>query len=218
MTHDESIVKAIRSTLIDFNEEKTHLLVRKGLNNGVSPFRLLESGLSVGMKDIGDKFGRGEIYLPELMRGAGIMKSSVDILTPAIKEAKDLSDKSEPYKIILGTVKGDIHDIGKNIVGIIFETAGYEVIDLGVDISANRFVNAIKEHKPNVIGLSALLTTTLPEMKKIIEKIKEEGIRDQIKIVVGGSSLTQEYANEIGADAYGIDAVDGLNKIKEMIS
>lgn len=213
MKDKESTIQAIRSSLIGFDEEETIDLLKKGIDDGVNPIKILENGLSSGMKEIGDKFGSGELYLPELMRGAAIMQASVDILTPVIKKAKQATEKSQSYKVILGTVKGDIHDIGKSIVKIIFETAGFEIIDLGVDISTDEFIDAIIEYKPLVLGLSALLTTTLPQMKVVIETIKEKGLRENIIIIVGGSSLSQEYADDIGADAYGIDAVDGLNKV-----
>ena len=218
MESNESILGSIRNALLTYDGSETHRFVREGIEAGVDPLEMVENGLTAAMSDIGERFGRGEVYLPELMQAANIMKSSIEILTPVIKASKGQGEEKQAIKIILGTVQGDIHDIGKNIVQIIFETAGFKVIDLGVDIPSEGFVDAALEHRPVALGMSALLTTTLPQIGKVIEAFEEADLRDRMKVIVGGSTLSQEYADQIGADAYGIDAVDGLNKLKAMIS
>lgn len=218
MESNESILGSIRNALLTYDGSETHRFVREGIEEGIDPLEMVENGLTAAMSDVGERFGRGEVYLPELMQAANIMKSSIEILTPVIKASKDQGEEKQAIKIILGTVQGDIHDIGKNIVQIIFETAGFKVIDLGVDIPSEGFVDAALEHRPVALGMSALLTTTLPQIGKVIEAFEEADLRNRMKVIVGGSTLSQEYADQIGADAYGIDAVDGLNKLKAMIS
>jgi len=209
--------KAIQEKMLNFDMQGTEQMIRKGLETGINPVEIVENGLTPGIEKIGDRFGRGEAYLPELMQAAQIMKAGVKILEPMIKASKSMSEKSVT-RILLGTVQGDIHDIGKNIVRIVLETAGFEVIDLGVDVSVDKFVQAVKEVRPAVIGLSALLTTTLSLMGRVIASLEHHGLRQSVKVIVGGSSVSQEYADSIRADAYGIDAIDGLSKIKTLIS
>jgi len=209
--------KAIQEKMLTFDMQATEQMIRKGLEAGINPVEIVENGLTPGIEKIGDRFGRGEAYLPELMQAAQIMKAGVKILEPMIKASKSMSEKSVT-RILLGTVQGDIHDIGKNIVRIVLETAGFEVIDLGVDVSVDKFVQAVKEVRPAVIGLSALLTTTLSLMGRVIASLEHHGLRKSVKVIVGGSSVSQEYADSIRADAYGIDAIDGLSKIKTLIS
>jgi corrinoid protein of di/trimethylamine methyltransferase len=217
MEEGRVILAGVQKALMDFDMDGTHKLVREGIEAGIDPVEIVENGLSVAMREVGERFGRGEAYLPELMQWAQIMKSSVEILRPVI-EASQRDHGAEAVKVVLGTVQGDIHDIGQNIVHIILETAGFEVVNLGVDVSVETFIQAAMEHRPAVLGLSALLTTTLPQMETVILALKEAGIRDKVKVIVGGSTVSQEYADEIGADAYGIDAVDGLEKVRAFIS
>ncbi len=207
---------AIQKKLLNFDLHGTEQMIRKGLEAGINPIQIMENGLTPGMREIGDKYGRGEAYLPELMRAAQIVKSGIEILEPMIKSLK--KNGKNVIRVLLGTVQGDIHDIGKNIVRIVFETAGFDVVDLGIDVSVERFTEAVTKYKPTVLGLSALLTTTLPFMGKVIATLERNDLRRNLKIIVGGSSVSQEYADKIKADGYGIDAIDGLNKIRTLIS
>lgn len=217
MTEKSDLLVDVQKALMGFDLDGTHKLVREGIEAGIDPVEIVENGLTVAMREVGERFARGEAYLPELMQWAQIMKSSVEILRPVI-EASQRGHGAEVVKVVLGTVQGDIHDIGQSIVQIILETAGFEVVNLGVDVSAETFIHAAKEHRPAVLGLSALLTTTLPQMETVILALKEAGIRDKVKVIVGGSTVSQEYADKIGADAYGVDAIDGLEKVRAFFS
>jgi 5-methyltetrahydrofolate--homocysteine methyltransferase len=156
----------------------------------------------------------GEVYLPEVLHSAGAMNAAMDILKPLL-----LKDNVKPVgRVVMGTVKGDMHDIGKNLVGIMLKGAGVEVIDIGVQAPPEKFVEAVRTHSPNIVGMSAMLTTTMLAMKTTIEAMKAAGIRDSVKVIVGGAPVTQRFADEIGADAYARDAVRASERIKEMLS
>ncbi|MBU7027704.1 MAG: corrinoid protein, partial [Theionarchaea archaeon] len=171
------------------------------------------SGLIKGMDVVGEQFRKMEISVPEVLISARAMHTSLEILKPLLSE-----QKVEPRGIfMIGTVKGDIHDIGKNLVGMLMEGAGFEVIDLGVDVPPEKFVEAVRNENPDIVGMSALLTITMQEMEEIIEAIEEAGLRTQVKIMVGGAPLTQEFADKIGADAYGEDARDAVEKAKTLL-
>ncbi len=184
------------------------------LEEGISPDIILNEGLIAGMSIIGARFKTGEIYVPEVMLSARAMHSGLDVLRPALVKtgAKPLG------KVVIGTVKGDLHDIGKNLVGMMMIGTGLEVIDLGKDVSSEKFVNAVKEHNPDIVAMSALLTTTMPEQKNVIDALREAGLRDAVKVMIGGAPVTEDYANEIGADAYTTDAGSAAQKAKEFIT
>lgn len=184
------------------------------LEEGISPDIILNEGLIAGMTIIGARFKTGEIYVPEVMLSARAMHSGLDVLRPALAKtgAKPLG------KVVLGTVKGDLHDIGKNLVGMMMIGTGLEVIDLGKDVSSEKFINAVKEHNPDIVAMSALLTTTMPEQKNVIDALREAGLRDGVKVMIGGAPVTEDYANEIGADAYTPDAGSAAQKAKELIT
>ncbi|HEX9061296.1 MAG TPA: corrinoid protein [Clostridia bacterium] len=184
------------------------------LDEGISPDIVLNEGLIAGMSIIGARFKTGEIYVPEVMLSARAMHSGLDVLRPAL-----VKTGSKPLgKVVLGTVKGDLHDIGKNLVGMMMIGTGLEVIDLGKDVSSEKFVNAVKEHNPDIVAMSALLTTTMPEQKNVIDALREAGLRDAVKVMIGGAPVTEDYANEIGADAYTPDAGSAAQKAKELIT
>jgi 5-methyltetrahydrofolate--homocysteine methyltransferase len=164
------------------------------------------------MDIVGEKMETGEMFIPEVLMSARAMSISVEILKPLLAAGEAVS----AGKIVIGTVKGDLHDIGKNLVVMMMESAGFEVIDLGVDVDPAKFVAAIKENKPNIVGLSALLTTTMPMMRKSIESIEESGLRDGLKIIVGGAPVNQAFADEIGADGYASDAGSASKMAKAM--
>lgn len=208
-----SLLQEISEALQKGNAKAVLEKTKEALNNGLEPYQILMEGLIAGMDVIGVKFRNDEIYVPEVMMAAKAMSSGLDILQPKLAE-----QGIKPVgKVVLGTVKGDLHDIGKNLVGMMMTGAGLEVIDLGKNVSAEKFVNAVGEHKPAVVALSALLTTTMPEQKGVIEALKEAGLRETVKVMIGGAPVTQTYADEIGADAYTPDAASAAQKAKEFI-
>lgn len=192
----------ITETLITGDGDKLLELVQAALDAGTPAKDILQKALIVGMDIVGEKMESGDMFIPEVLMSAQAMSMSVEILKPLLAEG----DSSSAGKVIIGTVKGDLHDIGKNLVAMMMESAGFEVIDLGVDVAPEKFVEAIKTHRPTVVGLSALLTTTMPMMKKSIMSIEESGLRDTLKIIVGGAPVNQAFADEIGADGYAPDA------------
>jgi len=203
----------IAESLLEYDEEVTINLVKNALKNGMDALEIVDA-LSKGLRKIGDMFGSGEVFLPELMMAASIMKTCMDILTPLLSESKTSTMLG---RIVIGTVKGDIHDIGKNIVRSLLQANGFEVIDLGVDVDPENFIEAIKNYKPDILAMSALLTTTINEMHKVIRKVEESGLRKNIKIIIGGAPTSEEYAKKIGADAWGSDANDAVYKVKMLL-
>jgi len=188
-------------------------LVRLSLAEGLTPKEILEKGLIQGMDIIGEKFKKNEVYVPEVLIAARAMHVGMDVLKPKLTETgvKNIG------KVIIGTVKGDLHDIGKNLVKMMLEGAGFEVIDLGVDVGEEKFIEAIKEQKPNIVGMSALLTTTMINMPKVINAIKNAGLREKVKIMIGGAPITKNYAEQIGADGYSPDAASAVTDAKKLI-
>ena len=209
-----SDLQAITKTLITGDVKKLQELVQEALAAGVPANDILQKGLIAGMDIIGEKMQSGEMFIPEVLMAARAMSFSVEILKPLLAEGEATS----AGKVIIGTVKGDLHDIGKNLVVMMMESAGFEVIDLGVDVEPDMFVKAIKENKPSLVGLSALLTTTMPMMRKSIESIEESGLRDSLKIIVGGAPVSQSFADEIGANGYAADAGSAAKLAKTLIN
>lgn len=187
--------------------------VRDLLDAGKDPLDIINKGLIEGMNVVGARFKANEMFVPEVLMCAKAMAAGVEIVKPKIAEGNQTS----AGKVLIGTVKNDLHDIGKNLVAMMIESAGFEVINLGVDISPEAFVAAIKEHKPNIVGMSALLTTTLPAMKDTIEAIKEAGLRDQVKIIVGGAPVNQELADKFGADGFAPEAASATELCKKLM-
>ena len=188
-------------------------LTRQALDANVSSKDILEKGLLAGMEVVGKRFKANEMFIPEVLRCAKCMHGAMEILRPLLAE----TGVETAGTFVIGTVKGDLHDIGKNLVGMMFEGAGFEVIDLGIDLAPAAFVEAIKEHNANLFGMSALLTTTMPKMGETINAIKEAGLRDQVKIMIGGAPVTGEFAKEIGADAYASNAASAVDTGKELL-
>lgn len=184
-------------------------LVKQALGE-LPPERILKEGLIAAMTDVGRLFAAGEYYIPEMLIAARAMKAGLDELRPVLVAA----NVQAVGKIVIGTVQGDLHDIGKNLVGMMMEGAGFEVIDLGVNVPPQKFVSAVLEYKPNLVGLSALLTTTMPNMKMTIEALNAANIRDGIKIIVGGAPVTEQFAREIGADLFAPDAASAASCAK----
>lgn len=190
------------------------ILTERLLHAGVSSQKILDEGLIAGMDIVGQQMSACEIYLPEVLQAARAMRASMSILKPHL-----LREGVKPIgRMVLGTVKGDLHDIGKNIVGIMMQGAGIEVIDIGVNREPEKYVEAIKVHRPELVGMSALLTTTMVWMKRTIDVIAEAGLRSEVKIMIGGAPTTQRFADEIGADGFGRDAVKAVAKAKELLA
>jgi 5-methyltetrahydrofolate--homocysteine methyltransferase len=200
-------------SLIAGNIDEVVNLTKEALDGGAAPVDILDQGLLAGMDVVGQRFKAEEMFIPEVLRCAKCMHGAMEILRPLLAETGAESIGT----IVIGTVKGDLHDIGKNLVGMMFEGAGFNVVDLGIDKEPQMFVDAIKEHKAKLIGMSALLTTTMPKMGETINAIKEAGIRDQVKILVGGAPITSSFAEEIGADGYASNAASAVEKGKELV-
>ncbi|HHS82507.1 MAG TPA: cobalamin-binding protein [Devosia sp.] len=184
------------------------------LSRGWEPYDILTKVLVAGMKVVGDDFRDGILFVPEVLLAAGAMKGGMELLRPLLVE----TGAPKLGKMVVGTVKGDIHDIGKNLVGMMMEGAGFEVIDLGINTDVEQFLAAIDEHKPDILGMSALLTTTMTYMKVVIETLKDKGLRDQLLVIVGGAPLNEEFGNAIGADAYCKDAAIAVETAKRLIT
>ncbi|MBN1349509.1 corrinoid protein [candidate division KSB1 bacterium] len=207
------LLKELADNVIKGQAPKTEELTQKLLDDKVSPADILNKGLVAGMDVVGTKFKNNEFYVPEVLIAARAMKAGMKLLRPKLAESG-----VEPVgKFVVGTVKGDLHDIGKNLVAMMMEGAGFEVIDLGVDVTPENFVNTAKERKASVIGMSALLTTTMLNMKATIEELKKQGLNDTIKVVIGGAPVTQNYADEIGADGYAPDAASAVAEVKRLM-
>ena len=200
-------------SLIAGNIDAVVNLTKEALDAGAAPADILDQGLLAGMDVVGKRFKAEEMFIPEVLRCAKCMHGAMEILRPLLAETGAESIGT----LIIGTVKGDLHDIGKNLVGMMFEGAGFNVVDLGIDKEPQVFVDAIKEHNAKLIGMSALLTTTMPKMGETINAIKEAGIRDQVKILVGGAPITAAFAEEIGADGYASNAASAVEKGKELL-
>jgi len=204
--------KLIVDSLIEFDEAKVLKLVQNALDEGVEAKEILNQGLIAGMDVVGEKMENEDMFIPEVLMAAKVMSAAVGILKPLLAE----EDMSAMGRVVIGTVKGDLHDIGKNLVAMMLESAGFEVYNLGVDISPDKFVSEVNEKNANMVCLSALLTTTMPMMKQTIDAVVESGLRDRVKIMVGGAPVTKNYANEIGADGYAPDA-GSATKLAKML-
>jgi len=188
--------------------------VQKAIDDGLGPKDILDNGLIAGMNVVGEKFKKHEIFLPQVLLSAKAMYAGMDLLKPLlIKQGIPTIGK-----VVIGTVQGDLHDIGKNLVGIMLKGAGFDVIDLGKDVPPEKFLEAARAENARVIGMSALLTTTMPVMKKVIDLVKEHDLRREVKIIIGGAPLSAEYATEIGADAYCFDAVKAVECVKQFVA
>lgn len=195
-------LEELKNGVINAEEEKIKELTQSLVDAGNDPIEIINDGLIAGMTIVGQRFKEGDMFVPEVLMSAKTMQAGVDIVKPLIAE-KDVPSSG---KVVLGTVRGDLHDIGKNLVKMMLESVGYYVVDLGIDVPPEDFVQAVKDEKPQLVGMSALLTTTMMEMKETIDALKEAGVRDDVKIIVGGAPVTEDFAEEIGADAYAPDA------------
>jgi corrinoid protein of di/trimethylamine methyltransferase len=212
----EGIFDEISEAIQSFEEEKVLNAVKKALSLGVDPSEIIEKGIAKGLRVVGDKYERGELFLMHLVAAAEPAQKAVkELLEPEIK--KKAGERKSLGKVVIGTVQGDIHDIGKNIVASMLFAAGFDVIDLGKDVPAEEFAKKAKELNANIVGASALLSTTLPVQKEIVEALKAMGIRDKVKVIFGGAPCTPEWVEEIGGDGYAENAIEAIKVAKRLI-
>lgn len=212
----EQILSQIKETVIKGKKAETLRYVEEAYKAGVEPSLIISEGLTAGLYVVGDKFEEGEYFLPDMMLAAEAMNGAIDYLEPLIrKEEKEGGVK--PVRMVIGTVKGDLHSIGKDIVIMMMKSAGFEMTDLGVDVPAAAFVDAVREKEAAVLGISALMTTTIQEQKKVIDLLQEKDLRRQVKVIVGGAPLSEEWAAKVGADGYAPDAISGVKIVKGML-
>jgi methylmalonyl-CoA mutase cobalamin-binding domain/chain len=209
---DELLTELYDKTLTGNGPAVLHL-TRTGLSQGLGPETLLYEALIPALEEVGARFERGDFFVPEMLIAGKAMAGALEILRPLLAE----TGAEAIGTVVMGTVKGDVHDIGKNLVNIMFEGAGFQVIDLGVQVAPEKFVDAVRTHKPDIVGFSAFLTTTMPMFKANINALTKAGLRDQVMVMVGGAPVTQEYADVVGADGYAADASAAVVKAKELI-
>jgi 5-methyltetrahydrofolate--homocysteine methyltransferase len=208
-----AVLEDIYQSIIDGDMNGATEGVNQALEEKIAPAEILNKGLIAAMTEVGRLFEEGEFFVPEMLIAARAMKAGVAILKPKLVE----EDIKPLGKVVIGTVKGDLHDIGKNLVAMMLEGAGFEIVDLGTDVSPEKFVEAVKENEAQFVGMSALLTTTMPSMRTTIEALKDAGVRDSVSVMIGGAPVTQNYADEIGADLYAPDGPSAARKAKQAI-
>lgn len=209
---EEQLIKEAAKSIIDADKAKAEELAKSAIAAGMDPLEVINEGFSVGIAKVGDLFGRGELFLPELILSAEAMKVATDILNAALPQGA-----KKRGKVVMGTAQGDIHDIGKSMVVSFLQANGFEVYDVGRDVETQKFIDKAQEVDADIIGMSALLTTTMSGQKTLIEELKKAGLRDRFKVMVGGAPATQRWADRIGADAYGVDAADAAEKAKKLL-
>jgi len=206
--------EVLQELIITGQKEKVAPTIKNLLESGKPPMEIIANGLTAGMNVVGTRFKSGDMYIPEVMLSANAMKEGMDMLKPLVV---GISLFFGMGKFVVGTVEGDIHTIGKSIVSMVLESSGFEIIDLGVNVTATMFVEAVKKEQPKLLGMSAMLTTTMNRMKDVIESLKKAGLRDKTRVLVGGAPITQDFARSIGADGYAPDALSALAKAKSLI-
>jgi 5-methyltetrahydrofolate--homocysteine methyltransferase len=203
----------IAESIIEGNEATAVDAVQKLIDQGVNPLKIISDGLMAGMNVVGERFKNGEMFVPEVLMSARAMNSSIELVKPLINEG----DMPNAGTVIIGTVKGDLHDIGKNLVAMMMESAGFKVINIGVDASVEKFIQAVKDNNAKIVAMSAMLTTTMVYMKKVIEALEEAGLKDQVKVMIGGAPVTAKFAEDIGADLYTVDASSAAEEGKNIL-
>ncbi|MHA2004045.1 MAG: cobalamin B12-binding domain-containing protein [Candidatus Thorarchaeota archaeon] len=210
-----SIFEELELAVIEGDSEQCEELAKKSLDQKIPPLDAITNGLAKGVKSVGDKFSKGEVFLVELIMAGDAMKAGMSVLLPEIKASK--AEMKTLGKVMLGTVDGDIHSIGKDIVATLLEAEGFEVINVGEDVSSEAFVKKVKEHSPDILGLSSLLTATMPAQQEVIEMLDKAGLKDKVKVIIGGAPTTNEWADEIGADGWAGDAVSAVELVKQLV-
>lgn len=211
---EQEILSKLSQAVEDGEPEDAAALAHQALELGLDPLTCINEGLTPGITRIGDSFSCGDAYLPDLILGGEAMKAALEILEPALM---DNQERQVTGRVVLGTVKGDLHEIGKTLVGTMLTANGFQVTDLGIDQAAEDFIVAIKETRADIVGMSALLTTTMREQQTIIQALKDAGLRDQVKVMVGGAPVTQSWAEQIGADGYAEDAISAVDLAYRLI-
>jgi 5-methyltetrahydrofolate--homocysteine methyltransferase len=215
MSNKKSDIEGLAELVIEGDPDGVKSTVKKLLKTGTDPLHIVEEALTRGIRIVGEKYGSGEIFLTELLMAAEAMKEGMNLIYPELqKQRRELRNIGS---VVIGTVAGDIHDLGKNIVAALFSAHGFEVTDLGVDVPDQLFVEKVRELKPNILGLSALMTSTIPKQRDIINLLKKEGLRESVKVMVGGAAVNEEFAKEIGADGYAENANDAVARAKILI-
>lgn len=199
--------------VVDGDDDAVAEHTKKAIEMGIDPLEIINNGLTKGIEIVGEHFGTGYYFLPDLILGAKAMEAGISILEPLLGEKK----QKFIGRVVMGTVEGDLHEIGKNIVTMMLKTAGFEVFDIGVDVKSSLFVDKIEELKPDIVGISALLTTTVERQREIIDILTEKGIRDQVKIIIGGAPINQAWADQIGANGYAEDANTAVEVAKDLM-
>ena len=207
------VLDKISTAVIEGDASAVVRLTQQALSEGLAPKEILDNGLVPGMDHVGAEFKADNLFIPEVLLSAQVMHASLNILEPMFAE----TGAWMVGKVVIGTVQGDLHDIGKNLVGMMMRGAGFDVVDLGADVAPDAFIEAVKEKKPDIVGLSALLTTTMTAMAHIIEALQEAGLRDQVKVIIGGAPVTSDFAEKIGADGYAPDAPTAVEMAKRFV-
>ena len=210
MAKEKEILNRLIDCIVNLDIDGVQQACKDALAAGIPPFRAVMEGLAKGMDVVGQKYEAKEYFLAELIMAGETMKEGMTILQPHLKPG----DLKVTGKVVIGTVRGDLHDIGKNIVATLLKAAGFDTIDIGTDVPAEKFVEAVRERKPHIVGMSALLTVTMTEMETVIKELEKAGLRDEVKIIIGGAPITSDYAKKIGADAAAKNAVEGVNICK----
>jgi 5-methyltetrahydrofolate--homocysteine methyltransferase len=211
-----AVLTKVHDCLTDFDSDGLQDAVRDALHIGLPPFTIIQYGMAKGMQTVGQLYEHGEYFLPDLVMAGATMQDGMQILKPALKNS-DGGQVISKGKVVIGTVKGDMHDIGKNLVSTMLEGAQFEVIDLGVDVSPEKFVEAVRANQPEIVAMSALLTTTLKSMKDIVDNLQKAGLSDQVKIMIGGAPVSREYADQIGAQGYADSAVGAVYEAERLL-
>jgi 5-methyltetrahydrofolate--homocysteine methyltransferase len=207
-------IAELRQEIVNGNVDRVEELTKKLIDDGKDPLEVMNEGLIAGMGIVGPLFKNGEMFVPEVLMCAKALDTGIDIIK------KTLVDTELPCigKIVIGTVKGDLHDIGKNLVAMMLESSGFKVVNLGVDLTEEKFIEAVKEFEPDILALSALLTTTMANMQAVIDALKEEGLRDKVKVIIGGAPISQEFADQIGADGFAPEAASAADLCKMLLA
>lgn len=214
LVKEEEILGEVRDAIVNLDIDGVQNACKEAIAAGIPAYKAVTDGMAKGMEIVGEKYENNEYFLAELIMAGETMKEGMKVLEPHLKSG----ELRTIGKVVIGTVRGDLHDIGKNVVVTLLGAAGFDIIDLGVDVPSEKFVETVKESNPDIVGMSALLTTTMIEMESIIKALKDAGLRDKVKIVIGGAPITQEYAEKIGADAAARDAVQGVNVCKSWVA
>jgi len=210
-----SILEQLGQAVVEGNVDKVERLCQEAIERNVDPLEALTNGLAKGVKEVGDRFGKGEVFLADLIMAGEAMKVGTALLLPKVKEAG--MQRESLGRVLIGTVKGDIHSIGKDIVATLMEAEGFEVNNIGEDIQDEVFVDKVKEYKPSILGLSSLMTVTVPVQKDVIDLLEKQALRNKVKVIIGGAPTTQQWAEEIGADGWAGDAVSAVKKARELV-